>query len=130
MKLVWKSTSVQLLIISEKTMAQTVPIEKFHNIFNVGDKLDWIKYRALQYTATNCYMIQYGHIMWSHNVRWYQNKCHRKQMGINLSTKLSLLLQQHATYTNLLTCSADSLCKGLPISLTAKQSMNNYQRRS
>jgi len=35
-------------------MAQTVAIEKFHNIFSVGDKLDRTKYRALRYTATNC----------------------------------------------------------------------------
>jgi len=52
MKLVWKNTGVQFLIIGEKT----VPIEKFHNIFNVRDELDRTKYRALPYSATNCKM--------------------------------------------------------------------------
>ena len=38
-----KSTSIQLLIIGEEMMTQTVPIEKFYNIFGVGDKLDRAK---------------------------------------------------------------------------------------
>ena len=53
-KLAGKSTSIQLLIIGEKMMTQTMPIEKFHNIFGVGDKLDRAKYRALRYTTANC----------------------------------------------------------------------------
>jgi len=49
MKLAGKSTSVRLLIVGEEMTIQTVPIEKFDNIFSVGDKLDRAKYRALRY---------------------------------------------------------------------------------
>ena len=46
-------TSEQLLIVSKKVMTQTVPIEKFRNIFGVGDRLDHTKYPAMRYTTTN-----------------------------------------------------------------------------
>ena len=46
--------SLQLLIVGEEMMTQTVPIAKFQNIFGVEDKLDQSKYRALRYTTANC----------------------------------------------------------------------------